>query len=196
MWLHWMEEEYMQMAATWPFELNLAIYYGGGIYTQRSTLTSSGTNSTHQSVDERWIVHHLSYSRATIATVTDTPFHIQFVMHCMKVATETCHLFFLSATEESLELVPTLCRFVAMLRASLSLECSCRVAINRRLFPRPALTTPKIALASWRPATVSARSLNCSALGKFGLEFGRWPTVIIHSDWHGWSSDQAQLAFN
>ena len=40
------------------------------------------------------------------------------------------------------------------------------------------LTTPLIALAG-RPATVSARSLKCSALGKFGSEFGRCPTVII-----------------
>ena len=38
------------------------------------------------------------------------------------VATETCHLFFLSATEESLEHVLTLCHFVAMLRASQSLK--------------------------------------------------------------------------
>ena len=43
------------------------------------------------------------------------------------------------------------------------------------------LTTHLIALAG-RPATVSVRSLNCSALGKFGSEFGRWPTIIIHSD--------------
>ena len=38
------------------------------------------------------------------------------------VATETCRLFFLSATEESLERVLTLCCFVAMLLASQSLE--------------------------------------------------------------------------
>ena len=38
------------------------------------------------------------------------------------VATETCRLFFLLATEESLERVLTLCRFVAMLLASQSLE--------------------------------------------------------------------------
>ena len=43
------------------------------------------------------------------------------------------------------------------------------------------LTTHLIALAG-RPATVSARSLNCSTLGKFGSEFGRWPTIVIHSD--------------
>ena len=47
-----------------------------------------------------------SYSAATTVTV----------------ATETCHLFFLSATDESLELVLTLCHFIAMLRASQSLE--------------------------------------------------------------------------
>ena len=52
------------------------------------------------------------------------------------VATETCRLFFLSATEESLERVLILCRFVAMLLASQSLEhivnylrFSCHVAI-------------------------------------------------------------------
>ena len=45
---------------------------------------------------------HPSYSAAMTVTVT----------------TETCHLFFLSATEESLERVLTLCRFVVMLRAS------------------------------------------------------------------------------
>ena len=40
------------------------------------------------------------------------------------------------------------------------------------------LTTSLIALAG-RPATVSARSLKCSALAKFGSEFGRCPTIII-----------------
>ena len=38
------------------------------------------------------------------------------------VATETCRLFFLSATEQSLERVLTLCRFVAILQASQLLE--------------------------------------------------------------------------
>ena len=47
-----------------------------------------------------------SYSTATTVTV----------------ATETCHLFFLSATEELLELVLTLCCFVAKFRASQLLE--------------------------------------------------------------------------
>ena len=47
-----------------------------------------------------------SYSAATTVTV----------------ATETCRLFFLSATEESLERVLTLCHFVGMLLASQSLE--------------------------------------------------------------------------
>ena len=47
-----------------------------------------------------------SYSRAMTVTV----------------ATETCRLFLLSAMEESLELVLALCRFIAMLRASQSLE--------------------------------------------------------------------------
>ena len=47
---------------------------------------------------------HPSYSAATTMTVV----------------TETCCLFFLSATEESLEHVLTLCRFVAMLLASQS----------------------------------------------------------------------------
>ena len=42
------------------------------------------------------------------------------------------------------------------------------------------LTTPFITFAG-RPATVSARSLNCSALGKFGSEFGWWLTVITHT---------------
>ena len=37
-------------------------------------------------------------------------------------AATTCHLFILSATEESLERVLTLCRFVAMLLASQTLE--------------------------------------------------------------------------
>ena len=47
-----------------------------------------------------------SYSAATTVTVV----------------TETCRLFFLSATEEPLERVLTLCCFVAMLLASQSLE--------------------------------------------------------------------------
>ena len=38
------------------------------------------------------------------------------------VATETCRLFFLSATEELLERVFTLCCFAAMLLASQSLK--------------------------------------------------------------------------
>ena len=60
-----------------------------------------------------------SYSAATAVTV----------------ATESCRLFFLSVMEELLELVLALCRFVAMLRASQSLEYiallhfSCHVAI-------------------------------------------------------------------
>ena len=47
--------------------------------TRRSPLVisfKSGTNSTRQSVNKRWILHHPSYSRDK--TVTDTPFHIQF----------------------------------------------------------------------------------------------------------------------
>ena len=105
-----------------------------------------------------------SYSAATTVTVE----------------TETCCLFFLSATEESLQRVLiTLCCFVAMLLASQSLE--------HHLWPHgnychaSLLTTPFITLAG-RLVTVSARLLNCSALGKFGSEFVRWPTVIIHSD--------------
>ena len=178
MWLHWMEEEYMQMAATWPFELNLAIYYGGGIYTQRSTLTSSGTNSTHQSVDERWIVHHLSYIRATIATVTDTPFHIQFVMHCMKVATETCHLFFLSAMEESLEHVLFAISYHTSSFTIAQICCIYVLASMWQHYHTQLLTKPFITFGV-RTATVSARLLNCSTLVKFGSEFGRWQTVVI-----------------
>ena len=79
------------------------------------------------------------------------------------VATEACRLFFLLATEESLERVLTLCRFVAMLLASQSLE---HIGHARLLI------APFISLAG-RPATMSARSSNCSALGKFGLEFDR-----------------------
>ena len=105
--------------------------------------------------------------RSLVTTVTDT----HSVCHCLKVATETCRLFFLSATEESLELVLTLYRFVAMLQASQLLEYV--VLIPRGNYCHThLLTTPFITLAG-RPATVSACSLNCSALGKFGSEFGR-----------------------
>ena len=61
---------------------------------------------------------HPLYTRATTVTV----------------ATETYHLFFLSATEESLELVLALCHFIAVLRALQSLKYvallhfSCHVA--------------------------------------------------------------------
>ena len=76
----------------------------------------------------------------------------------------------MSAMEESLQLMPTLlCCFVAMLRASQSLEI---IQLPRDNYCHARLlTTPLITLAG-RPATVSARSLNCSTLGKFGLEFG------------------------
>ena len=50
----------------------------------------------------------LSYSRATQSSA-------------VTVVTETCYLF-LSATEESLELVVTFCHFVAMLQAAQLLE--------------------------------------------------------------------------
>ena len=114
-------------------------------------------------------------------TAEPQPWLISFsysVCHFLKVVTETCHLFFWSATEELLELVPTLCCFVAHASSFTIAQISLP---HGNYCHTHFLTTPLIALAG-RPATVSARSLNCSALGKFASEFGRWPTVIIHSE--------------
>ena len=81
------------------------------------------------------------------------------VCHCLKVVTETCHLFFLPATEESLELVPALCHFVAMLRHCTCIHHVATITMHTRMIiytnvptidtPSPVdfLTTPFITLA-------------------------------------------------
>ena len=93
-----------------------------------------------------------SYSAATTVTV----------------ATGTYRIFLLSATEESLELVLTLW---TPFRSHASSFTIARIRCTFIATPT-FLTTPFIALAG-TPATVSACSLNCSALDKFGSEFGR-----------------------
>ena len=121
----------------------------------RNTHRSNGTVQSAVMMDRA----HPSYSAATTVTL----------------ATETCRLL-VSYRRIALTCAYSLpgC-FVAMLLASQS-----------HLLPRGnychvrLLTTSFITLAG-RPATVSAHSLNCLALGEFGSDFGRWPTVIIHS---------------
>ena len=104
----------------------------------------------------------LSVVRQT-QTVTDTPFCFQFA--------ETCHLFFLSDTEESLELVLFAILYHTLSFTIAQICCTCVLAAMWQHYHTQLLTTPFIAFGV-RTATVSARLLNCSTLVKFGSEFG------------------------
>ena len=103
-------------------------------------------------------------------TVTDTPFCFQFANY-LKVVTETCHLFFLSDTEESLELVLFAILYHTLSFTIAQICCTCVLAAMWQHYHTQLLTTPFIAFGV-RTATVSARLLNCSTLVKFGSEFG------------------------